>query len=92
MDGFLSFIVAAHLTYTIVGGSVFVGLPSTVRETVQVCVGDGHIETCVIPDNTVVISVPWLADSVTYVKALVTEINGMQQWHTAYPLPPFVGD
>ena len=93
MDGLLPLLIVAQLTYTIVGGSVFVGLPSTVQQVLQVCVNHDQTEICVTPpDNAVVIHVPWPPSVVTTVKALVVEVNGMHQWHMAYPLPPFVGD
>jgi hypothetical protein len=56
------FIAAASLTWNLINGVLFIGLPSYPID--ELCIA----ETCLVPDNTVVVVVPWERDETPTVK------------------------
>lgn len=77
----MALLLYAKLTWNLVSGTLFIGLPSV--PVVEVCIGD---ELCVTPDNPVVIVLPW-DGAVPSVSARFPD--GSQQW--AVPWPAYIG-
>jgi hypothetical protein len=73
-------LAVALLTWNLVGGTLFVFLPSDPVE--EVCVND---EVCVVPDNRVVILLDWDGPPP------VVRARSGQTWMYAVPCPPYAG-
>jgi hypothetical protein len=80
-------VLAARLTWQLVGTSLFIGLPANVTVQ-QVCV---EWTTCVVPDNPVVVVLPWASGNPSSIAARVVRSDGSLEWHEARALPGNVG-
>lgn len=77
---------AAMLTWNLVGGTLFIGLPAEVTVT-EVCI---DWLTCLVPDNAVVLVIPWdtYPDSVI---ARFTRADGSAGSLEAFKWPVYQG-
>ena len=76
----------ASLTWNVLPGAVYVGLPSDV--TVEsVCIED----RCVVPDNPQLVVIPWEGPPPTIAVAKVRYRDGTQGTLVAIQLPNYTG-
>lgn len=73
-------IATAVLTWNLLRGTLFIGLPSYPVE--EVCIED---VLCLTPENSVVIAVPWDGPPP------VVRARSGETWVYAVPVPDFVG-
>lgn len=78
-------ILAAVLTWNLVKGTLFIGLPADVT-VVQVCIDDW---ACYVPSNPQVLVVEWAGSNPSMMRA-ECERDGKRMWVEAYATPLYV--
>lgn len=79
--------LAAALTWNVVKGMLFIGLPSW-GIVQQVCI-DGL--ACYQPDNPIVLVLEWPQGAPSFITAAVKRSDGVIVWTEAGALPPYQG-